>query len=77
MSSPATDVEAKPSLIVFDKKHKAMVTDPMMDNNPITVQVLGIVSLSDAAINLPAVDLYLLAGYTYTIYYFNRPNFYV
>lgn len=42
MSSPAT--ETKPSLLVFDKKHKAMVSDPMMDNNPITVQVLGICS---------------------------------
>jgi len=44
MSSPATEVEAKQSLVVFDKKHKAMMTDPMMDNNPITVQVLGICS---------------------------------
>jgi Na+-transporting NADH:ubiquinone oxidoreductase subunit D len=44
MSTPATEIQAKPSLIVFDKKHKAMMTDPMMDNNPITVQVLGICS---------------------------------
>ena len=44
MSSPATEVESKQSLVVFDKKHKAMMTDPMMDNNPITVQVLGICS---------------------------------
>ena len=44
MSAPATEVDAKPSLSVVDKKHKAMVSDPMMDNNPITVQVLGICS---------------------------------
>ena len=45
MSAPATEAPSdKPALFVFDKKHKAMVSDPMMDNNPITVQVLGICS---------------------------------
>lgn len=45
MSAPATEApSAKPSLFVLDKKHKAMVSDPLMDNNPITVQVLGICS---------------------------------
>jgi len=45
MSSPATDtapVKASPAL--FDKKHRMIATDPLMDNNPITVQVLGICS---------------------------------
>ncbi len=45
MSAPATETpKERPPLFVLDKKHKAMVSDPMMDNNPITVQVLGICS---------------------------------
>ncbi len=45
MSSPATDVQAESApLISFGKKEKAAVVDPLSDNNPITVQVLGICS---------------------------------
>jgi len=45
MSSPATEVKvASPPLFVFDKKTRRIVTDPFSDNNPITVQVLGICS---------------------------------
>lgn len=45
MSSPATEVApAREPLIVFDKKARAIVRDPLVDNNPITVQVLGICS---------------------------------
>ena len=45
MSSPATEIApARQPLVPFDKKHKAFVVDPMSDNNPITVQVLGICS---------------------------------
>lgn len=45
MSSPATDVAADgPGLFVFDKKTRRIVTDPFSDNNPVTVQVLGICS---------------------------------
>jgi len=45
MSAPATEVpaERKP-LVYWDKKTKKVVADPLMDNNPITVQVLGICS---------------------------------
>ena len=42
MSSSAAE-EKKP-LISFDKKHRTYVSDPFSDNNPITVQVLGICS---------------------------------
>jgi Na+-transporting NADH:ubiquinone oxidoreductase subunit D len=42
MSSSAAE-EKKP-LLSFDKKHRAFVSDPFSDNNPITVQVLGICS---------------------------------
>ena len=47
MSVPATEVEAKKSplkLVPWDKKAKRIVSDPFNDNNPITVQVLGICS---------------------------------
>lgn len=47
MSVPATELEpkkvpAKPPM--WDKKAKRIVSDPFNDNNPITVQVLGICS---------------------------------
>ena len=45
MSAPATDIAVEsPSLFVFDKKTRRIVTDPFSDNNPVTVQVLGICS---------------------------------
>ena len=37
-------VEEKKSAIAFGKKERKLVTDPLNDNNPITVQVLGICS---------------------------------
>jgi Na+-transporting NADH:ubiquinone oxidoreductase subunit D len=42
MSSSAA--EAKKDIMSLDKKHRAYVSDPFSDNNPITVQVLGICS---------------------------------
>ena len=45
MSSPAVELPAKRApLISFNKKHRTFVADPFSDNNPITVQVLGICS---------------------------------
>lgn len=45
MSSPATEVQAeREPLISFGKKERTAVIDPLSDNNPITVQVLGICS---------------------------------
>lgn len=43
MSSPATAPAKKP-VIAFGKKERKTLIDPMLDNNPITVQVLGICS---------------------------------
>jgi Na+-transporting NADH:ubiquinone oxidoreductase subunit D len=43
MSSPATDMKADREPL-FSKKNKASAIDPLSDNNPITVQVLGICS---------------------------------
>ena len=45
MSSPATEIApAAAPAIAFGKKEKATLLDPFLDNNPITVQVLGICS---------------------------------
>ena len=53
MSSPAID--PKPALapaISFGKKERKVLSDPLMDNNPITVQVLGICSALAVTIQL-------------------------
>jgi Na+-transporting NADH:ubiquinone oxidoreductase subunit D len=45
MSSPATQIEVqREPLISFGKKERSILIDPFADNNPITVQVLGICS---------------------------------
>lgn len=43
MSSPAAG-DANKSLFAFGKKERKTLFDPMFDNNPITVQVLGVCS---------------------------------
>lgn len=40
----ATDTAAKPKTTLFGKKERKIVRDPVWDNNPITLQVLGICS---------------------------------
>lgn len=39
-----TAVQEKESIFAFGKKERKLLTDPLNDNNPITVQVLGICS---------------------------------
>ena len=42
---------------LFSKKNRKLLSDPMDDNNPITVQVLGICSALAITVQLkPAVD---------------------
>ena len=36
--------EVKQKEPLFSKKNKGLMTDPLFDNNPITIQVLGICS---------------------------------
>jgi Na+-transporting NADH:ubiquinone oxidoreductase subunit D len=43
VTQPAPALPPTP-LFPLDKKHRAIVSDPMSDNNPITVQILGICS---------------------------------
>lgn len=45
MSTAATEVaEAKPPVELFGKKQRKIVFDPLSDNNPVTIQILGICS---------------------------------
>lgn len=37
-------IEKKPAEALFSKRRKKLVTDPLIDDNPITIQVLGICS---------------------------------
>ena len=41
---------------LFGKKERALISDPLMDNNPITIQVLGICSaLAVTSLVLPSL----------------------
>lgn len=60
---------AKPSEGLFSKKNRKLITDPLNDNNPITVQVLGIcsalaitVKLENALVMSASVMAVLIAG---------------
>jgi Na+-transporting NADH:ubiquinone oxidoreductase subunit D len=44
MSDVAENVKKAPAEPLFSKKNKKLITDPLTDNNPITIQVLGICS---------------------------------
>lgn len=59
----------KPNEGLFSKKNRALITDPLNDNNPITVQVLGIcsalaitVKLENALVMSASVLAVMLAG---------------
>ncbi|NCG18980.1 MAG: NADH:ubiquinone reductase (Na(+)-transporting) subunit D [Rhodobacterales bacterium] len=53
MSSPATEIKADSApMFVWNKKTKALITDPFLDDNPITVQVLGICSALAVTVQL-------------------------
>lgn len=58
MADTQTDVAVKPKdpAFAFGKKERALITDPFNDNNPITIQVLGICSaLAVTTLVLPSV----------------------
>lgn len=70
MSEATVEVEVKdPSEPLFSKKNRALLSNPMDDDNPITVQVLGIcsalaitVQLKQAVVMSVAVMFVLAAG---------------
>ena len=54
----STEVKQKESL--FSKKNRKLISDPFNDNNPITVQVLGICSALAITVKLePAIVMSL------------------
>jgi Na+-transporting NADH:ubiquinone oxidoreductase subunit NqrD len=62
-------VQAAPKESLFSKKNRRLLTDPLDDNNPITVQVLGIcsalaitVKLENALVMSASVLFVMLAG---------------
>lgn len=69
MSEVAEAVVKKPREPLFSKKNKALITNPLDDDNPITVQVLGIcsalaitVQLKQAVVMAVSVMFVLAAG---------------
>jgi len=51
-----TAVKKKEAAIAFGKKERKLITDPLNDNNPLTVQVLGICSaLAVTSLILPSL----------------------
>ncbi|MFN3874615.1 MAG: NADH:ubiquinone reductase (Na(+)-transporting) subunit D [Flavobacteriales bacterium] len=67
--STATAAPAKQAEGLFSKKNRKLITDPLNDNNPITVQVLGIcsalaitVKLENALVMSASVMAVLIAG---------------
>ncbi|MCH8553781.1 MAG: NADH:ubiquinone reductase (Na(+)-transporting) subunit D [Schleiferiaceae bacterium] len=56
MSATTEEIKKKPSEPLFGKKNRKLLTDPLDDNNPITVQVLGICSALAITVKLePAI----------------------
>lgn len=67
--STETAIAPKPAEGLFNKKNRKLITDPLNDNNPITVQVLGIcsalaitVKLENALVMSASVMAVLIAG---------------
>lgn len=48
-----TEVQARPKEKLFSKKNKRTLSDPLSDNNPITLQVLGICSALAVTVQVP------------------------
>ena len=48
-----TQVQVKPKEKLFSKKNKRTLSDPLSDNNPITLQVLGICSALAVTVQVP------------------------
>ena len=60
MSEVKTEVEKKPSEPLFSKKNRQLMSSPLNDDNPITVQVLGICSALAITVKLePAIVMSL------------------
>ena len=52
-ASVDTQIQVKPKEKLFSKKNKRTLSDPLSDNNPITLQVLGICSALAVTVQVP------------------------
>ena len=50
--------EVKEREPLFSKKNKKLITDPLDENNPVTIQVLGICSALAVTVQMKACLLY-------------------
>jgi len=53
MADANTTIEIKPKEKLFSKKNKRTLSDPLSDNNPITLQILGICSALAVTVQVP------------------------
>ncbi len=66
MSETKTAVEKEPKEGLFSKKRVKLITDPLNDNNPVTVQVLGICSSLAITVQLKPA-LYMFIGVLFVV----------
>lgn len=66
MSETTTAVEKEPKEGLFSKKRVKLITDPLNDNNPVTVQVLGICSSLAITVQLKPA-LYMFIGVLFVV----------
>jgi Na+-transporting NADH:ubiquinone oxidoreductase subunit D len=52
-ASVDTQLQVKPKEKLFSKKNKRILSDPLSDNNPITLQILGICSALAVTVQVP------------------------
>jgi Na+-transporting NADH:ubiquinone oxidoreductase subunit D len=66
MSETTTAVEKEPKEGLFSKKRVKLITDPLNDNNPVTVQVWGICSSLAITVQLKPA-LYMFIGVLFVV----------
>ena len=58
--------DKKTSEPLFSKKNKQLITDPLTDNNPVTIQVLGICSALAITVQVSQAIVMSLSCLLYT-----------
>ena len=73
MSTTTQEVKPAEKEPLFGKKERRLITDPLNDNNPITVQVLGICSaLAVTSLVYPSVVMAVAVVLQALIYFFRH-----
>lgn len=71
MSTSSAEIAAKPkSESLFSKKNRALLTDPLDSNNPVTVQVLGVCSALAVTVKMEPA-LFMTLGLTFVTAFSN------